>query len=234
MGQTFSNSWNLIKASWSVLKADRELLLFPFISMIGVVLVALVFSIPLLVTGLVSNTANGTASSGQTILGVIVLFLFYLVMYTIIIFSNVALVGAALIRIKGGDPTIADGFRIARSHLRQIIGYAAISATVGVILNVIRGDNNIVGRIIAGLINFAWNVVTFLVIPILVVENVGPIDAIKRSGQLLRKTWGEQIVSSGGMGLIFGLVIFGVILVAACLWSCWLAPPALSPRSSLL
>jgi hypothetical protein len=213
MGNAFSNSWNLIKASYNVLRSDRELLLFPLISMIGVILVAIVFSIPLLLTGFVSNATNGTTSSGQTALGILVLFLFYLVMYTIIIFSNVALVGAAMIRIRGGDPTVADGFRIATGHLQQIIGYAAISATVGVVLNMIRGENNLVGRIVAGLINFAWNVVTFLVVPVLVVENVGPIDAIKRSGQLLRKTWGEQLVSSGGMGLIFGLVGLGIVLV---------------------
>jgi hypothetical protein len=213
VGNTFSNSWNLIKASYNVLRADHELLLFPFISMIGVVLVGIVFSIPLLLTGFISNATDGTTSSGQTVLGIVILFLFYLVMYTIIIFSNVALVGAAMIRMKGGDPTTADGFRIAMGHLQQIIGYAAISATVGVVLNMVRGENNLVGRIVAGLINFAWNVVTFLVVPVLVVENIGPIDSIKRSGQLLRKTWGEQLVSSGGMGLIFGLVGLAVVLV---------------------
>jgi hypothetical protein len=213
MGNAFSRSWSLIKASYGVLRADRELLLFPLISMIGVLLVALVFSVPLLLTGLVSDMAEGTSSSGQTALGVVILFLFYLVMYTIIIFSNVALVGAAMMRLRGESPTVADGFNIAMSHLRQIFGYAAISATLGVVLNMLRGDNNIVGRIIAGLVNFAWNVVTFLVVPVLVIENLGPVDAIKRSGQLLRKTWGEQLVSTGGMGLIFGLVGFAVVLV---------------------
>jgi hypothetical protein len=213
MGNAFSRSWSLIKASYGVLRADRELLLFPLISMIGVLLVALVFSVPLLLTGLVSDMAEGTSSSGQTALGVVILFLFYLVMYTIIIFSNVALVGAAMMRLRGESPTVADGFNIAMSHLRQIFGYAAISATLGVVLNILRGDNNIVGRIIAGLVNFAWNVVIFLVVPVLVIENLGPVDAIKRSGQLLRKTWGEQLVSTGGMGLIFGLVGFAVVLV---------------------
>jgi hypothetical protein len=213
MGNIFSNSWNLVKASYRVLMTDRELLLFPLVSMIGVLLVALVFSIPLLLTGFISSATDGTASSAQTVLGIIVLFVFYLAMYTIIIFSNVALVGAAMMRLNGQDPTVADGFRIATGHLRQIFGYAAISATVGVVLNLIRGDNNIVGRIIAGLISFAWNVVTFLVVPVLVMENLGPIDAIKRSGQMLRKTWGEQLVSSGGMGLIFGLIGFALVLV---------------------
>jgi len=213
MGNAFSNSWNLVKASYRVLMTDRELLLFPLVSMIGVLVIAIVFSIPLLLTGFISNTANGTSSPAQTVLGIIVLFFFYLVMYTIVIFSNVALVGSAMMRMRGQDPTVGDGFRIATGHLRQILGYAAISATLGVVLNFIRGENNLVGRIVAGLLAFAWNVVTFLVVPVLVMENLGPVDSIKRSGQLLRKTWGEQLVSSGGMGLVFGLIGFGLVLL---------------------
>ncbi|MEO8287403.1 MAG: DUF6159 family protein [Chloroflexota bacterium] len=213
MGRTFSNSWNLIKASYNVLRSDRELLLFPLISMIGVLLVTAVFSVPFLLTGLFTSVTSGEATGGQTAIGVVLLFLFYLVMYTIIIFSNVALVGAAMMRLRGEDPSVSDGFRIATSHLPQIFGYAAISATLGVVLNVLRGEDNLIGRIVAGLINFAWNLVTFLVVPVLVMENIGPIDAIKRSGGLLKKTWGEQLVSTGGMGLVFGLITLGVILV---------------------
>jgi hypothetical protein len=214
MFSTFSRSWELVKQSFNVLRSDRELLLFPFISMIGVILVTIVFSIPLFFTGLIQNVANGeNGSNGTSILGYVLLFLFYLVMYTIIIYSNVALVGAAMIRLKGGNPTVSDGLKVANSRIGHILGYAAISATVGVILSAIRDKNNILTSILAGALSFAWTVLTFLVIPVLVVENVGPIDAIKRSGALLKKTWGEQIVANGGIGLVFGLISFLLILI---------------------
>ncbi|HST06441.1 MAG TPA: DUF6159 family protein [Chloroflexia bacterium] len=214
MFSTFSRSWELVKQSFNVLKSDRELLLFPLISMIGVILVTIVFSIPLFFSGLLQNVTEGdSGSSSASILGYVLLFLFYLVMYTIIIYSNVALVGAAMIRLKGGNPSISDGLKVANSKLGRILGYAAISATVGVVLSAIRNKNNLLGSILAGVINFAWSVLTFLVVPVLVVEDIGPVDAIKRSGTLLKKTWGEQIVANGGIGVVFGLIGFLLILI---------------------
>src|SRR5207248_1452658 len=105
-------------------------------------------------------------------------------------------------------------------RLPQIIVYAVIAATVGMILRWISERAGIVGAIVAGVIGFAWNIATFLVVPVLAVENVGPIEAIKRSGGLLRRTWGEQIVGNVGIGLVFGLlglvvIVIGVALVAA-------------------
>jgi hypothetical protein len=214
MFNTLSRSWSLVKASYNVLRSDPELMILPFISMLGVVLVSIVFFVPAYFTGLLDSVGrDGEGLSSQNILALVVLFLYYLVMYTVIIFSNVALVGAAMMRLRGEDPTVRDGIRIAMQHLPQIIGYAAISATVGLVLKVLRDQDNIVGKIVAVVVNVAWNVVTFLVIPVLVVENVGPIEGIKRSTALLRKTWGEQLVGNGGVGLVLGLITVAVIIV---------------------
>jgi hypothetical protein len=212
MFATFSRSWELVKQSFNVLKSDRELLLFPFISMLGVFLVTLVFSVPLFFTGLAGNVSSD-GDSGISVLGVVFLFLFYFVMYTVVIYSNVALVGAAMIRLRGGDPSLGDGLKVANSRFGKIVGYAGISATVGVVLSMLRDRDNLLGNILAGVLAFAWNVVTFLVIPVLVVEDVGPIEAIKRSGTLLKRTWGEQIVANGGIGVVFGLLSFVAVVV---------------------
>lgn len=214
MFNTLSRSWSLVKASYNVLRSDPELMVLPFVSMLGVILVSIVFFVPAYFTGLLDGVGrNGEGLTSQDILGLVVLFLYYLVMYTVIIFSNVALVGAAMMRLRGEDPTVRDGIRIAMQHLPQIVGYAAISATVGLVLKVLRDQDNIVGKIVAMVVNVAWNVVTFLVIPVLVVENVGPVEGIKRSTALLRKTWGEQLVGNGGVGLVLGLITFAVIVV---------------------
>ena len=139
--------------------------------------------------------------------------LFYVVIYSITIFANSALIGAALIRLDGGDPTLADGFRIASERAGKIVGYALIAATVGVLLRAISERSGLIGRIVIGIIGFAWNMATFLVVPVLVTEDVGPIDAVRRSGELLKKTWGEQIVGNFSIGGIFTLLVFGVILI---------------------
>ena len=148
-------------------------------------------------------------------LGMIVAFLFYLVQYTVIFFANTALVGAAMIRLQGGDPTLADGFRIASKRLGTIVGYALISATVGVVLRAISERLGFVGRIIIGLVGFAWHVATYLVMPVLAAEDIGPVDAIKRSSSLLKRTWGEQIVGNASIGAVFGLFMVGAILAGA-------------------
>ncbi len=205
-----SNSWELLKASARVLMADKELVIFPIISTIGVLLVTLTFALPFLFSNFFDNLVMGGRIE---VMGFLVAFLFYVVQYTVIFFANTALVGAALIRLRGGDPTIGDGFRIAGSRIGPILGYALIAATVGMILRAISQRSKGLGRMVVSLIGFAWNVATYLVVPVLAVENVGPIEAIKRSADLLRRTWGEQIAGNLGMGGIFFLFYLALIIV---------------------
>ena len=209
----FGRSIELAKASLGVLRSDKELLLFPLISFLVIVVVTLTFAVPFMLSGGISDATEGKVN----ILSYVLLFLFYVVSYAVGFFFNTALVGAALIRLDGGDPTVRDGFRIAFSRLPQIVGYAIIAATVGMILRFISERAGFLGVIVASVIGFAWNVATFLVVPVLAVEGVGPIEAIKRSGGLLRKTWGEQIIGNVGIGLLFGLLMFVVLIIGGLL-----------------
>lgn len=217
MFRRVSNSWQLVKASAAVLRADKELIVFPIVSAVGVLVVTASFALPMWFSGLFDAVGEGDS----IVSGAVVAFLFYLVQYFIVFFANSALVGAAIIRLRGGDPTLADGFRIAAGRVSEILGYALISATVGMILRRISERGGLLGQIASGLAGLAWNVATYLVVPVLVVEEVGPLNAIKRSGALLRKTWGEQIVGSFSVGLVFGLLfllaalVFGPIIALA-------------------
>ena len=211
MFQKLSNSWELVKASAAVLSKDKELMIFPILSAVGTLIVSLTFFIPMFFANLFDTIFN---SQGGILL-YLVLFLFYIVQYTVIFYANTALVGAALIRLRGGDPTVGDGFRIANSHLGSILGYAVIAATVGMVLRMISERSRGLGRIVVGLIGFAWNIATFLVVPILASEDIGPVDAIKRSTTLLKKTWGEQIAGNFGVGAVFGLAGFLIFVLGA-------------------
>lgn len=204
----FSRSWELIKASGAVLRQDKELLLFPLFAAIAALLVAASFIAPLLVSGTLEQAGEWSSPDAATL---VLLFLFYLSQYFVIFFFNSALVGAAMIRLDGGDPTVRDGLRIAFSRIGQILGYAAIAATVGLILRVIEERAGFIGRWIAGLLGLAFTVATFLTVPILVSRDVGPVDAVKESAVLLKKTWGENVIGNAGMGLVFTLIYIGVI-----------------------
>src|SRR5438093_1450409 len=186
-----ATSWELVKASAAVLAADKELLIFPIVSAIGTLLVTLTFAVPTILAGVFDSAS--TSSGDISLSGIVIAFLFYLTQYFVIFFANSALVGAALIRLRGGDPTVGDGFRIAFKHTGAICGYALISATVGMILRSISERGGFIGQIVSSLLGLAWNVATYLVVPILVAEDLGPLDAITRSTEYLKRTWGEQI-----------------------------------------
>jgi hypothetical protein len=203
------NSWELVKASAGVLQADKELIVFPIVSSLALLLVTATFAIPFLLSSLFDSIIAGQSQ----FVGYIVLFVFYLVQYFVIIFSNTALVGAAMIRLEGGDPTLADGFQIAWARVGNIFGYSLLSATVGMILRILSERDGFLSRIAASIFGLAWSLATFLVVPVLVIENVGPIEAVKRSGSLLRETWGEQIVGNFSISVISTLITVVVVFL---------------------
>lgn len=213
MFSSIGRSWELAKDSFRVLRSDKELLLFPLLSFVVLVIVSISFFVPFMAVGGVTSAQNGQTN----IASYVVAFLFYVVSYTVTFFFQTALVGAAMIRLDGGDPTLGDGFRIAFARLPKIIGYAIIAATVGMILRFISERAGILGQIVGGVLGFAWTIATFLVVPVLVAENVGPIDAVKRSTALLKQTWGERIIGNVGIGLIFGLLMVVVVVVGIAL-----------------
>ena len=219
-------SWALVKSSWSVLKADKELALFPIVSGICVAMaIAVIAGGFLLVTGEgareVADRFDEGSNQSWSVGDLVTLFIIYFVTVLIATFFNAALIGATLIRLRGGDPTFRDGLRMASGRIGSILGYSAIAATVGVVLQLIRSKSNAVGDLAAGVLGIAWGVATFLVVPVLVAEDVGPADAIKRSGSLLKKTWGEQVVGNVSLGLIGFLA--SAVVAAIGLGLIWLA-----------
>ncbi len=206
MFRRLSNSWELTKASAQVLSADKELMIFPLISALTLMLVSAGFIAPMVMLVDRNKDVEGP-------LGLAVTFAFYVVSYFVIFFCNSALVGAALIRLRGGDPTVADGFRIAMGKVGVIFAYAIVAATVGMALRAIQQRAGIFGRIISGLFGMAWTLATFLVVPVLVNENLGPFEAVKRSTELLKKTWGEQVVGNFGVSAVLTLAGFGLTFI---------------------
>jgi len=193
---SLSNSWNLVKASAKVLSMDRELLIFPLLSGIASILVMISYFGPI---GLLGGWELLDTDSGGY-LSTVILFGFYLIQYFVVFFFNTALVGAALIRMEGGDPTISDGMRIAVDKLPAILGYAAIAATVGMVLRMLAERLGFIGRMVVSALGIGWHLATYLAVPVLVTRDVGPIDVVKESAEMFRKTWGEQVVGNFGMG----------------------------------
>jgi len=206
-------TWSMMGACWQILKKDKALLLFPFVSGFCCLALLASFAIPLWVTNNWQPPGSDAGSTRQaTYYGV--LFLFYLCNYFVIVFFNAAIIACATMRMSGGEPTVGDGFRAATSRLPVIAGWALISATVGLVLRLIEDRSAKVGRLVAALLGAAWTVVSFLVVPILVVENKNPFTALKESTMLLKKTWGTQVAGNFSFGAIFFLLLIpGVLMI---------------------
>ncbi|MDY6796764.1 MAG: DUF6159 family protein [Actinomycetota bacterium] len=194
----------IFKQSLGVLRQDKELVLFPIIS--GVTMLALLAALAV-PTVFLTGIAEGRAENSPWYY--VFFFVFYLVGYFVVIFFNTGLISCAHIRLNGGDPRFRDGLRFAADNLSRIAGWALISATVGMILQMIRERAGIFGRIFAGILGLAWNLVTFFVIPVIVFESRGVIDSIKGSASLFKRTWGENVVLRFSVSLI--LLLLGLV-----------------------
>ena len=212
MAGRFARSLALARASWSVIRADKELLWLPVLSVMALMLLVGSFVAPAVALG--AFDAAAAAGDPPTAFA-LVAFVFYVLAYFVAIFFNTALVGAAMIRMDGGNPTLRDGLAIAWSRVGRIFGYAVIAATIGMLLQALEQRIGWVGRFVIKLVGVAWTLATFLVVPVLVTRDVGPIDAVKESAALLRKTWGENLIGTVGLGLAFVAAYLVVLLAGA-------------------
>src|SRR5260221_4844318 len=157
-----SNSWQLLKASAKVLREDKQLIVFPLVSFLASIVVMITFAFPVILSGVLTRMTSDRTTNSDSVFGLVIAFLFYFVTYAVVIFCNTALVGAVMMRLRGEEPTLRAGFGMARQRIGSILGYAAISATVGMILRTIAERGGIVGGIVAGLIDLTSGVATFL------------------------------------------------------------------------
>lgn len=209
----FVRSVELIRASAKVLRSDAELLILPVLSGVATLVVGAALVWQAFLSDLFPAMADGEPMGPLSAGFIVWLFAFYFVQYFIIIFFNTALVGAAIARLDGSDPTIGGALALAWSRIMPILGYAVISATVGVLLRLIAEKLGLIGKLIEFGAGLAWTVATFLVVPVLAAEGIGPLKAIERSGSLLNETWGENLIGSGGISLVTSLLGAIVIVV---------------------
>jgi hypothetical protein len=240
----FARTWALLVESWTILKKDRVILILPLFSMVSCLLVSASFILPWLpdlkyqpLTNIESLSfwqpwiqklqALGLAlGSGDHSVSIslknnldyylMIFFLFYLCNYFVIVFFNSAMVACVAIRREGGTPTLGDALRAAFGRLPAIAGWVLLSATVGLVLRHIEERSSFIGNLVAGFLGLAWTLASFLVVPIMVVEKDEPIAALKKSALLLKKTWGENLISNFSFGVIFALLSIPAYLI--CIW----------------
>jgi len=215
MFQTLQRSWDLAKETWDVLRQDRALVIFPIMSGIASLLVFASFIIPvgLMVWNQGDHTTGARAHFEPGPLHYGLTFLYYLVSYFVVVFFNAGLVACVRMRFEGGTPTVSDGLSFSMRNIGLIFKWSLLSATVGTILRAVEERASWLGRIVIGLIGLAWSIATVFAVPVLVYDQVGPVEAVKRSVQAFRRTWGETVVANFGLNTVFSLLFVPSIIL---------------------
>ncbi|MEO8036940.1 MAG: DUF6159 family protein, partial [Acidobacteriota bacterium] len=184
MVETFRRSYRIFRQSLSILSQDKEILIFPVLSGIFTILAFGTMVFGGVATGFFARLA-GDHSLPSNLLGYAGLFVWYFVSWFIVIFFNVAVIHCAKMRLDGGDPTVADGFRAAAKHLPRIAAWAAISATVGLILRVVAERGKLIGKIVSSFVGAAWAVATYFIVPVMIFEGRSLRDSVRQSTGLI-------------------------------------------------
>ncbi len=196
--------------SFAVLKENRQLIVFPILSGLSMLLVVSSFFVILFASSGWDIDAAAIRDQG-TVVNYIVLFGYYVVNYFIIVFFNTALIHCTHLYFQGQRPTVSEGLRFATGRIGAIFAWAVFAASVGAILRIIQDRVGFLGKIITGLIGAAWSIATFFVVPVIAYENMGPLAAFRRSATLMKEKWGESIGATFSFGII---QLLGVFLLA--------------------
>jgi hypothetical protein len=200
---TLGNSLKLLSISWRVLRSNNELVLFPLMSG-GALFFVFLYAAAAFWAG---GTFERIGPDYRFYLADFVfLALAYFLASFVIIFFNAALVAVAYARLEGWKTDMHTGLNAANDRLGAIFGWAAISATVALVLDQLSSDDSIIGRALGFVLRLVWGYSTFFVVPVMIVEGAGPTDALSRSTDLFRQQWGKTVVANFGFGVAYFLV----------------------------
>lgn len=209
----------MARETFTIVQQYPQLAVFPVISgavfllIVGPIVLSLLPQIPSLyaITGPLWDKLDSSDSGmiAFIIAGAVAVY----GLWVIAIFCNVALVRCALDYYAGREPTVRSGFSAAMTCLPQILGWALVALSVGVVLSAIQGvlrdKLELLGDLIGGLFEFGWSVVTYFVLPVLAAEKLGPIAAVRRSSAIVRNKWGESLAGESWFGVL-GFLFFAL------------------------
>ncbi|MGB1460913.1 MAG: DUF6159 family protein [Candidatus Thalassarchaeaceae archaeon] len=214
----------MTKLGIAVVWSDPELMVYTFLSALFSLLAigaAISGSVGLDVITSDPDCIGDECGSELVFAHMAIWFVFYMLVSVITVFWNAAIVASAYERLSSGtNPSFSYGIGQAMKCLPQILVWGLIAGTVGLFIQILEGlargnDAPVPLRIVAGLASFiigiAWWIVTFFMIPMIVLERAGVMDSMGRSTELFKRTWGEDVTSHIGTGILMTLCIFVLI-----------------------
>jgi hypothetical protein len=214
---TWKRSGEMTDKTWAVIKENPQLLRFPALAAVYGILAAFIFMAPALALAALSDSTPAYIAAGV---------LFFVGAWAATFVGLRYLAGLVFVAdslMRGEVCRFEDGMRIAAERTQALGLWALISVIVGWILGAIEGggDENVVVTIVrvllASLLSAAWSLITFFVLPIIVLEDIGAPAAMKRSVSVIRDKWGEAVTGSFRIGvrILLTFLLPGIVLLAA-------------------
>ena len=218
---TIGRGWEMSKLSMSVVRKDPELMVYMIIAGLMSLACLVGMALPQFLEMEWAVNADGSFTPAYLSFS----FVAYMLLSIVVVFWNCAIIANANIRLTGGDPSFADGINAAVKRLPIIIIWGIIAGTVGLLLKALEGaarsSDNDAMRALASIIHFlgglAWWVMTFFMIPHMILEGQSVGDALKSSKKTFFSTWGENITSGLGIGLIGVLIGIPLVIITIVL-----------------
>ncbi len=214
-GGKVSRGFRLVGIGFTMARDEPGLMMVPVLAFL---LQLVIFGIGALV--LLPTLRSMHANEGQPVhlsagqWGVMVL-VGVLVMFVSVV-SHATIIARVMARFHGQSVTNAQAARAALTKTPQLLAWAFINYVVISVLRSI-GNRGILGAVVGVLLRAGWMLASFFVVPVILFEDKGAVAAIKRSVELCRARWGENIVGNGALGLIAFAAILLDVLVAVVL-----------------
>jgi hypothetical protein len=210
-----SNGWKLAINSFKVLKANKQLIVFPILSGFSLFLViASFFTAALAESGWHVNTI----CEYDKVIQYSFLLLFYFASYFVVVFFNVALMHCTRMYFNGEEVNLREGLNYSISRVWAIFSWSLFAATIGTLLNILQKNLGKIGRMIFSIVGIIWGIATFFVVPVIAYEKNGALHAFKRSAQLMKEKWGENVGASFSFELIQFIGIVTILVIAGVIY----------------
>jgi hypothetical protein len=214
----------LFKETFRFLRSDAEMLFVPIVALC--IELFLFGALALLLVGLGFFTALQSPDAELSLTGYVGVFIGYVISAFVIAWSQAAIAHIVYVRAHGGNATLGEGLRVATAHWSALLVWSCITSTVGLVLRAIAERSGTLARIVTALMGAAWSILTYFVVPSIVIGKRSAFAAISDSGSVFKRTWGETLVTNISFSGLVALIIMGymVVLIGILFVSGWSAP----------
>jgi hypothetical protein len=202
---SLARGFGFLKQSWKMALADRDLIKPSIFALFAGFVVTLIFSAPTVAVFLLFGESPWGRALGF-VFGAVLVFAQYTVSYIFSAMTIYLIYGY----LAEGDGRMDRAWGVVRRDMLDILSLAAASTIVNLIKGAVEGKDKRSGlrRMLAGLLDTIWTQATYLVLPAMVIEDIGLRDGLRRATQIVRSNLLLVGISTVGVRAVTNLIGF--------------------------